>query len=65
MFPLRPYIHTYITYIHTYIPNCCCVVLCLRQSTTEMSNFQKLLVRIVLVLTGISSVLCIILMIYL
>jgi hypothetical protein len=37
----------------------------LRQSTTEMSNFQKLLVRIVLVLTGISSVLCIILMIYL
>eukprot|EP01036_Dinobryon_divergens_P026802 gene26802-35490_t len=33
--------------------------------TNEMSNFQKLLVSIVLVLTGISSVLCLILMIYL
>ena len=55
MFPLRPYIHTYLTV----------VVLCLRQSSNEMSNFQKLLVRIVLVLMGISSVLCIILMIYL
>ena len=57
MFPLHPYI-----YIHTYLT---VVVFCLRQSSNEMSNFQRLLVRIVLVLTGISSVLCIILMIYL